>query len=144
MKKRPVGLTVLAVINFLFAAGCLLGLLITVASPSLREQTGISLSYTFLSPLVTASLLTISGIGFLRRAYRAGFLCGLAFCILSLGNIVIFNALRGFGGFLLHIPSMVYPTVLLLMLTLRYQPAFSKDEGTTEHVVEGDALTRAP
>jgi len=145
MRKRPTGLTIFAVINFLFAGGLGLSLLVTLASPALREQTGLSLSaYTILSPLLTAALLIVSGVGFLKLDYRAGFVCGITFCLLALGNIVVFNALHGFKGFILHIPSMIYPTLVLLMLTLRYRPAFSKHTETTEQTPAGDVLKAAP
>ena len=133
MKKRPTGLTIFAVINFVFAGTSLLSLLVTVGSPALREQARLSLSaYTILSPLLTAALLLISGVGFLKLSYRAGFVCGVAFCVLALGNILAFNALRGFNAFILHIPSMIYPILLLLMLVLRYRDSFSPGDGTTE------------
>jgi hypothetical protein len=125
MKKRPVGLTVFAVINFVFSGLTLMGLLVSLSSPDLRQAAGVALSaYSIMSPLLTAGLLAISGVGFLRLSYRAGFLAGVAVCVLSLGNILVFNTLQGFAGFGAHVPSMVYPVVLLLMLTLKYRHAF--------------------
>jgi len=122
MKKRPVGLTVFAIINFIFSGLMLMGLLVSLSSPDLRQAAGVSLSaYSILSPLLTAGLLAISGVGFLRLSYRAGFLAGIAVCVLSLGNVLV---LQGFAGFGAHVPSMVYPVVLLLMLTLKYRHAF--------------------
>jgi len=145
MKKRPIGLTIFAVINFIFAGLTLLSFLVTVLSPGLREKAGLNLSvYTVLSPLVTSGLLIVSGIGFLKLSYRAGFLAGIALCILSLGNIVVFNALRGFEGFILHVPSMIYPTVLFLMLTFRYKQAFSTNKGPTEQTPAGNVLKAVP
>ena len=133
MKRRPTGLTVFAIINFVFAGITMLSFLVAILSPLLRDQAGLPLSlYTILSPLGTVTLLVISGVGFLKMSYRGGFVCGIAFCVLSLANIIVFNALQGFQGFLLHVPSMIYPTLLLLMLTLRYKQAFHSDEITTE------------
>ncbi len=43
MTKRPIGLTVFAVINFVFSGLVLLSFLATVLSPTLRQQTGLSL-----------------------------------------------------------------------------------------------------
>ncbi len=74
----------------------------------------------------------ISGVGFLKLSYRGGFLCGIALCVLSLSNIVVFNALHGFKEFILHIPSMIYPVVLLLTLTLRYRQTFLRVAGAAE------------
>ena len=140
MSKRPTGLTVFAVINFIFAGLMALSLIATVSSSSLREQAGVTLSaYTILSPTITTILLIVSGVGFLRVSYRAGFLCGMAFTILSLGNIMYFNAMNQFSGFLLHVPSMVYPTVLLLMLTLKYKQKFLEEKHNKSLDPTGDA-----
>ncbi len=145
MKKRPIGLTVFAVINFIFGGFCLLGLFVTmVLWPGLRQQAGLSLSYSIVSPLLTATFLIISGIGFLKLSYRTGFVCGVVFCVLSLVNILVFNALRGFQGFLIHIPSMVYPTLLFLMLTLKYKRVFQMNTEATEQGIEGNAEDSTP
>ncbi len=50
------------------------------------------------------------------------------------------RTIPGFEDFALHIPSMIYPTILLLMLTLRYREAFSKKDDTIEQRAEGDAI----
>jgi hypothetical protein len=79
--SRPIGLKIFAVINFLFAVGLVLLLPLTYAS--LKGDSTIPHAYRILSPLITAALLVISGIGFLRVSYRAGFICGVLFCVLS-------------------------------------------------------------
>lgn len=125
MNKRPTGLTIFAGINFIFSALVLFSLFTTLTSPELQQKTGLSVSaYTIFSPLLTGLLLIVSGVGFLLQNYRAGYLGGIIFCVLSLGNILVFNALQGFEGFALHIPSMVYPALLLLMLMFKYRQAF--------------------
>ena len=127
MKQVPIGLKVLATINFFFATLILISLLLTLCSPELRRLTGPSLSaYAILSPTITAALLIVSAIGFLKLNYYAGFITGLACSILSLGNIVLFSAMRGFNHLALYIPSMIYPTVTLLLLTLRYRQFFKR------------------
>ena len=136
MKPRPVGLVVFAVINFVFAAFCLLGLTITLVAKDLVAQSGLSLNaYTVLSPVLTCAVLVLSGIGFIRMSYGFGFLGGLLFCIGSLVNIIVFNAIRGFEGFALHIPGMIYPVVLLLFLALRYKKYFTNKIEDTEQGV---------
>lgn len=119
MNKRPTGLTVFAVINFIFVAV----LFISLNKAFTSAETSIT-SYAFLSPLVTCILLVVSGTGFLSLNYRTGYIGGIVFCIFSLGNIFAYNALNAFEGFTLHIPSMVYPTLLLLMLIFKYKHAF--------------------
>ncbi len=134
--KRPVGLVIFAVINFVFAAFCLLGLTLAVLAKGLMTQSGLSLNaYTLLSPVLTCTVLVLSGVGFIRMSYGLGFLGGLLFCIGSLVNIITFSAIRGFEGFALHIPSMIYPVVLLLFLALRYKKYFTNKIEDTEQGV---------
>ncbi|HJV66144.1 MAG TPA: hypothetical protein VJ550_10455 [Geomonas sp.] len=124
--KAPLGLKILAGINFFFAALILASLFFALFSPSLRQQSGGALAYAILSPAITGSLLLISGVGFLRLSYFGGFLTGIACSIFCLGNTVVFNAVRGFGHFAMYIPSMIYPTVTLLLLTLKYRRCFKR------------------
>lgn len=131
MKQRPVGLVVFAVINFVFAAYTVLAFVMMFLVKGLMAQSGLSLkTYTVLSPFVTSLFLILSGIGFLKLSYCLGFIGGLVFCFGSLANILVFNALRGFQGFAPHIPSMIYPIVLLAFLTLRYKRYFKNEQDT--------------
>lgn len=124
-KKRPTGLIVLAVINFIFAFLSLTGLLL-LFSPQILEQAGLKINpYTILSPLFTGVLLIISGIGFIKVDYKIGFIGGNVFGVFALGNIFIGGILLG-KGLLIHIPSMIYPLVILLLLNLRYKKCFQK------------------
>jgi len=133
MKKRPVGLVVFAVIHFVFAGVTLRGFVMMCETKGLMAQAGLSLNaYTLLSPVLTCGVLILTGIGFIRMSYGLGFLGGLFFCIASLANIIAFNALRSFEGFALHIPSMIYPVVLLLFLTLRYREHFKNESRDAE------------
>ncbi|WP_265420796.1 hypothetical protein [Aeromonas salmonicida] len=138
MSKRPTGLTIFAVLNFIFAAVGILNLAALIVPPALREQANISLSaYMVLSPLLTCILMIVSGIGFLKLHYKAGFIGGVTLCLLSLGNVLIFNALEGFQNITLYLPSMVYPTILLAMLLLKYRENFKLNTVSTEkgHVI---------
>ncbi|MBY7669125.1 hypothetical protein [Vibrio anguillarum] len=133
MSKRPTGLTIFAVLNFIFAAAGVLNLIALVVSPALREQANIAFSaYMVLSPLLTCILMIVSGIGFLKLHYKAGFIGGVMLCLLSLGNILIFNVLEGFQNITLHLPSMVYPTILLAMLLFKYREKFKLNTVSTE------------
>lgn len=124
--KAPVGLKILAGINFFFAALILASLLFALFSPQLRQQPAPAMTYAILSPAVTGTLLLVSGVGFLRLSYLGGFVVGIACSIFCLGNTVVFNATRGFSHFAMYIPSMIYPTVTLLLLTLKYRRCFKK------------------
>ncbi len=141
MSKRPTGLTVFAVINFIFVAIMLMSLIAIITSLSLREQTNLGISaYTILSPLITAILMLVSGIGFLKLNYRAGFVCGNVLCVLSIANILLFNLLNGFQDFSMHIPSMVYPSILLIMLNFRYKNSFTHSIENSEQDAPADAF----
>jgi len=132
-QKRPKGLVILAIINFFFAALLVPTLLIYIFAPQSLAEADVDLNaYTILSPVITSFLLLISGIGFLRLSYKTGYIVGLIFAVGSLLNIVIFNALRGFQGFQGHIPSMIYPVVLILLLTLRYRRNFESTSPIAE------------
>ena len=114
---RPTGLMVLAVIQFVLC----IGLLIVFAAPR-------SLSlYGVLSPLITGVLMVGSAIGYLRRNYNLGFVGGNILGIGSIANILMFNAVAGFENFIAHVPSLIYPIVLLSLLNLRYKDAFVRE-----------------
>ncbi|HJV36902.1 hypothetical protein [Geomonas sp.] len=124
--KVPVGLKVLAVLNFFFAALILISLFFALWSPQMRQQGGSSLAYAILSPGITGTLLLISGVGFLRLSYLGGFVTGIVCSIFSLGNSVVFNAMKGVTHLAMYIPSMIYPLVTLLLLTLKYRGRFKR------------------
>jgi len=122
--KRPTGLTALAVINFIFVIGLLFSIA-TYFSTDLLAKAGLTVNlYTILSPIITAILLLTCGIGFIKMDYIMGYWFGNIFGVLSLLNIIVFNAIRGFSGFAGHIPSMVYPIILLFLLNLKYKEHF--------------------
>ena len=126
MKKRPLGLTIFAVINFILAVLGAAGSILYISpyGPRMSNAGIMDLAYTIISPTITTILLVVSGIGFLRVSYRAGFICGITFAIISLGHVMHFNILCQFSGFWLRIPSMVYPMILLLMLPFKYKSVF--------------------
>ncbi len=115
--RRPIGLTVLAVIQFILTVG----VLAAFASP---RSLGV---YGTISPVMTGIVMVVSAIGYLRRNYYLGFICGNILGIGSIANILIFNAAQGFTNFAIYIPSMIYPVVLLALLNLRYRDAFGRE-----------------
>ncbi len=120
---RPTGLTVLAVIQFVF---CIALLAAFATSPGLSV-------YGVLSPLITGLMMVGSGFGYLRQDYKLGLIGGNILGIGSLANILIFSTVQGFENFAVHIPSLIYPVVLLGLLNLRYKDAFAfrRSNGTT-------------
>ncbi len=124
-QNKPTGLIVLGVINFVFALFSIVGLLSSL-SPQTIEQAGLNITpYTILSPLLTGALLVASGIGFIKVDYKLGFIGGNIFGVFALANILIGAIVLG-TGLLIHIPSMIYPVVLLLLLNLQYRKYFTK------------------
>lgn len=123
---RPTGLTVLAVIQFIFC----IALLAAFATPS---RLGV---YGVLSPLITGLLMVGSGIGYLRQDYKLGFIGGNILGIGSFANILIFSMVQGFENFAVHIPSLIYPVVLLGLLNLRYKDAFAFRRSSETTVIE--------
>ncbi len=117
-RDRPVGLVVLACIQFFFGAVALLSLGIT------SEVAG---AYGVLSPLLTGAAMVATGIGYLQMRWGLGFVGGNVLALGSLGNILVFNALEGFANLPRHVPSMIYPVVLLALLNLRYKSVFAAE-----------------
>ena len=121
VSRRPHGLTALAVIQFVFASSIAYSFWLLFAG---RLQ-GVGITpYRVLSPLVTIVLLVASGWGYLTRSRLLGYWGGNVLGVSSILNIVVHNALEGFVRLPLHLPSLVYPIVLLCLLQLRYRDAF--------------------
>lgn len=123
-KKRPIGLTIFAVINFFFALIVSLGFMLRFLFEEIRIAVPFT-PYTVLSPLITITLMVLSGIGFLKMKWGLGYVLGNIFTVGALLNIVLGWAFAGLStSFVLHIPSMIYPLVLLLFLNLKYKDCF--------------------
>ena len=117
LPRRPRGLTVFAVINFIIAAVNLYAFYQVVPSP--EAALGPTIETFFF-----ATILIVSGIGFLRMSYRWGYVAGLAYAI----GAIIFPLVRSFTGGLapwLLIPILIYPMLLALLLVVKYRPYFS-------------------
>ena len=128
MSTRPKGLTVFATINFVFAVGLIAfvgSFVADFSADTTNKQESLYFVYTFLSVSVTAALLTVSGVGFLRVSYRQGYLVGLAFCVFAFANVFLFVASRGFQSFGTQAVSLIYPGLLGPMLLFKYKSEFS-------------------
>jgi hypothetical protein len=124
--KRPAGLVVLAVINFVFAAICMVSLAAVLFAGKLLAELGFTVTlYHVLSPLLTGTLLILTGIGLLRLNFWLGYLLGLVLAAGAIANIMVYNWMEGFQGLLFQIPSMVYPIVFFFLLTLVYRKYFT-------------------
>lgn len=61
----------------------------------------------------------------MRCHFVLGYVIGNVLGVFSILNILVFNLMSGFQNFSMHIPSLVYPVVLLLLLNLRYREDFT-------------------
>ena len=149
-EKRPGGLTALAVINFVFGAFSLLGVLGLLALPFARnaieqaaqqmppeqvEQmqaladigTPVFVGLAILS-LITAILLIVSGIGYLKLKRFMGRTLGNAYAILSLISSVaggLFMPAALGGGFNISvIIGLIYPVLTLILLNTTFKEDF--------------------
>lgn len=124
--KKSQELALLAILNFIFAALVIAALLVANTSQPVREsvqslQGGVSV----FAALATFALFVVSGIGFLRRSYRWGYVAGIVLCVFCLGNVLLTGALNGFPHLAASLSSLIYPALLLCLLLFRYRGAFS-------------------
>ena len=128
-EKRPVGLTILAFINFILAMTLLISVFQLITSPALLEHERTSVViYTVLAPLITAIAMLVSGVGFLRLNYWAGFVFGLFLCAMSLSNTLVYSFLNGFQGFSTSLPNFLYSFTVMMLLNFRYKKYFPKSK----------------
>lgn len=103
MHSRPTGLTVLAVLQFLFAASLGCGILM-IYSPSsefrglLRLAGNVNPVYKILSPLITELLLVASAGGYLSQNRFYGYWGGNVLAGWSIANLVAYCVLHEFPG----------------------------------------------
>lgn len=139
-RARPTGLLALGIINFVLAAICFLWSMSYICAYYIGVLRATSMAieggdvgglggdvsyYAVLSPLLTGILLTISGIGFFKVSYRWGYIGGNVFAVLSLINVLLGGILLS-GSPAAHVPSMIYPIVLLVLLNGRYRKVFRR------------------
>ena len=128
--KRPGGLTALAVLNFVFggiaAIGGLLGFLglailreaIKAAEAAGGKYEGQSLMGAYIGVaglLVSAILLIISGVGYLKQKRGSGRTMGNLYAVLSIATSVIGVAMGGGMG-IGTIVFSIYPVLTLILL----------------------------
>ncbi len=126
-QKRPGGLTAIAVMNFLYAGGSLVALVIVLSSPNSFQITGFSIFTYMILPLLGSTLLIVSGIGILKLNYRWGYVTGLAFSVITIGSLVVSGLLGELqqSYVIEYILELVYPWLLILLLVVNYRPYFS-------------------
>ncbi|NKB72622.1 MAG: hypothetical protein GKR89_36585 [Candidatus Latescibacteria bacterium] len=121
MPRRPAGLTLFAIINFVLGGAALQSLIVTLLFPGQYPQYSIDPTPFKIATLsLTGILLLVSGYGFLKLHYKAGFITGCVFCILSLVHIL---AIEGLAN--TTIPKLIYPLILLISLNVKYKLYFT-------------------
>jgi hypothetical protein len=132
--QRPTGLTVLAVLNFVFGGLGLLGLLALVAllgafreaiQQATKEQLPSSgiLYFLILLSLIQVGLLIASGVGYLGQKRFLGKGLGNAYAILALVGAVISIATVGKFDFSTII-GLIYPVLTLVLLNVVFKDDF--------------------
>ena len=144
-EKRPGGLTALAVINFVFSGWNLLGLLGMVAlfafigmipTDQMEEaeraqfeafqNMGLPLFlFIFVLTILTAVLLLLSGIGYLKQKKILGWGVGNAYGIISIVSSVVsgflFPSEMGGGFQIMTIVGLIYPVLTLILLNTTFK-----------------------
>ena len=147
--KRPGGLTALAVLNFVFGGFSMLGILVMFGIMAVLnavdgnaevdeakremakawELIGIGLFYAMLViGAVTAILLILSGIGYLKQKKFLGRTLGNVYAILSIGSSAatgVLVSIEAGGGFNIGtILGLVYPLLTLVLLNTTFKEDF--------------------
>jgi len=127
--KRPIGLIIFALINFIIAGFGYYGLILLLISKNIQQPVSLSNYFTL---LVTSTLLLISGIGIIKLQRRFGYTLGcfvwvgpLARLIDHYAILLKYNAQFNFYyNFIEWIPAFIYPIILLMFLKFRYKKYF--------------------
>ena len=145
-EKRPGGLTALAVINFIFSGFNLIGLLgwlvimfviigvipteqmneIQKTQMEAFKDLGIPLFIFILSlSIVSAILLLLSGIGYLKQKKIMGRMLGNIYAVINIISSIISAILFGpeiGGGFnIMTIVGLIYPVLTLILINTTFK-----------------------
>ena len=145
-EKRPGGLTALAVINFIFSGLSLIGLLgwvvimlvIIGIIPSEQmneiqktqmqafEKLGTPIFiFIFVLSIVSAVLLLLSGIGYLKQKKVMGRMLGNLYAVINIISSVItgilFDPEIGGGFNIMTIVGLIYPVLTLILLNTTFK-----------------------
>jgi hypothetical protein len=120
--ERPIGLTVLAVLNFMYAAFFLLlyGILLSSSNPDI-SQTDYKQIIMF---SVLCGLLVASGIGYLKMS-RWGYFLGNLYVAFQLFGLIFFLSVFGLRMIRTQIPGLIYPAATFVFLNFRYRTCFA-------------------
>jgi drug/metabolite transporter (DMT)-like permease len=138
-RHRPVGLTALAVLNFVLAGLSTIsyaGLLTLLAEhgggpdriPPDAPGAG-SVYFVFFAGLVCAALLIASGVGYLKQHDLLGRTLGNAYAPVALANAVYELAILREGFGLATVINAVYPVVTLILLNAVFKRQFAAAAG---------------
>ncbi len=136
--KRPGGLTALAVLNFVFGGLGALGTLAAFALIGLAKSAvdsaesagatvtssgpGVGILYVYvLLSAVSAFLLIVSGVGYIKQKRFLGRTMGTAYALLSLGSTVVGLALVHSGFGIGTIIGLIYPVLTLILVNTTFK-----------------------
>lgn len=127
-RKRPLGLSILAGLQLWMTGSYVFVMLRVMSSPELQAavsaNAGPNSMYRTLSPLITFSLMFVTALGYLSQSRLVGFWGGNILAVGSAANVLMYSAMEGFTDSALMLPKLIYPTILFLLLNLRYRDCF--------------------
>ena len=126
--RRPGGLTALAVLNFVFGGLAVLGIIINISTPWFEvaaRVVGPVLYFMLFLDVVGATLLILSGIGYLGQKKVLGKVMGTVY-----GGVVILNfilAVAVVGSFaILGILGIAYAVLTVVLLNTVFRNSFTR------------------
>ena len=117
---RPLGLTVLALLNFLYFAA-VVAFFLGVRGGKIENPGGL---WPSLPGLMAGILAVLSAVGFLLRSHRLGYVLGNLFAAFLLVYAVGFLASKGEANPMEYFAWVSYPTVILFALNFLYRTEF--------------------
>jgi hypothetical protein len=128
-KKRPVGLIVLAIINFIFGIWELIYLWLLITSPELQKLSGYTnILYPVFSILLISFLSIISGIGFIMLNYYTGYIGGIICSSAAILNILIYIIFQNSKNLMMTCAGAIYPIIVISLLVVRYKEIFEESK----------------
>jgi hypothetical protein len=129
--KRPLGLTIFAILLLISSFFMSLTLIFLICSPSLKQQMPVfNPIYTYLSPAISLLITLITAIGFFKLSWKFGYILGNILCIGTIINYFIYNTFSGisltFELVLSQIFFISFYVILLLFLNMKYRIYFKR------------------
>lgn len=134
-RKRPGGLTALAVLNFVFGGLGVIGVFTWIAflsvvdaatgGEALTQSPGAAMVYLGIAlSIASVGLLVLSGIGYIGQKKVFGYGLGCAYGLLGIISAILGIVTSGFG--VMVALGLIYPLLTLILLNTAFKRAFVK------------------